>query len=954
VVSLGGLLPPVVASLVADIGEFSAKMGEAKAEMVDVEGTAARTGALGKAGLLALAGGALAVGAESIHMASEFDAAMTRINTQDNADLTTAQMKSLRNSVLDLAGPTAQAPDALAEAMIHVYGSGLKGAQALDLLRIAAEGATVGHANLTDVTNALDAAVAVNIPGVQNYKVAMGELNATVGAGDMTMQNLADALGGPMLATVKGYGLNITDVGAGLAVFGDRNIRGAEAATELRMATQALAVPAKQGGAALESIGLASGQLNKDLQQGGLKQALNDLNEHLLKAGYTSKSAGQLITEAFGKKAGGGLGVLMDSLSSSTSNFNQKFEEVAKSGQNFGKDWAQTQDTLAFKIKSLESAAQALGIKLGNALIPVVTKLLGYLQDLGRAVGEVINWFKQHHDAAVSLGAALGGALLYGVYLATGALWEMATAVVAATWPFLAIGGAIAAVTYGVIYAYGHWAWFRTVIQDVGRFFVALWGDIKEFVANFGSIWASATQPFVDAWNDAYAATTGAWDDITGYVSGIWGDLVGIWNDTGGQVVSTISNAWDQVSSAVSQEWDRIYGDLTTIWGEIGQLWNATGGRLLFLIKDQMIAIRTAVQVAWDLIKAQFEVAMTVISGIVKTGWDAITGLFKIAWDVASGVVKAGWDLISGYVKAGVDFITGVLKAAWDLILGAVHTAWDLIKAAINIPLDAIKGTLRIFIDFFTGRWSKLWTDVKTLASSLWGDIKTAIGSILNDTKTMVLGVATSIWQGFTNAIGDALGGVWAALLTLWNTFMQFFKDAGTWLYQIGKDVVNGLINGVKSMGDAAWNAAKGIGDSVINGAKSILGIGSPSRVFHQFGINIGEGLTNGIATQHGATTAAAGALARAAMAGFGNPTMAATGTVNWAATGGLEAAGMTGGLVGGGAGQYGSAAGFGQTPNIQVYLDGTEVSGLIRTKTLRYDMRNSGNGLALAGRGFQ
>ena len=947
-------MPPVIATLVADIGEFSVKMGEARAEMDGTEATAARTGALGKAGLLALAGGALAVGAESVHMATQFDAAMTRINTQDNADLTVKQMKDLKNSVLDLAGPTAQAPDALAEAMIHVYGAGIKGAQAVDLLRIAAEGATVGHANLVDVTNALDAAVAVNIPGVQNYQQAMGELNATVGAGDMTMQNLADALGGPMLATVKGYGLNITDVGAALAVFGDRNIRGAEAATELRMATQALAVPAKQGGNALKELGLESDTLAKDLQAGGLKQALNDLNDHLLKAGYTSKSAGDVITQAFGKKAGGGLNVLIDSLSSSTSNFNQKFEDVARSGQNFSKDWAQTQDTLAFKIKSLESAAEALGIKLGNVLIPAVTQLLGWLQDLGRGIGEVVNWFKQHHDAAIALGAALGGVLLYGLYASTTALWEMAAAVVAATWPFLAIGAAIGGVTYAVIYAYEHWSWFRTIVRDVGEVFTWVWGKTFEFVEKFASIWPTATRPFVDAWNIAYKVFTTVWGDTFKVAADIWNKLVGLWNDTGGKLVSAISDGWDSVSASVSQEWDKIYDDLSSIWSNITELWNDTGGKLVTEISNAMHGEQNIIRVAWDYTFGIFRSAFQTIEGVVKAGWDYVYGTFKTSWDLMYGIVKTAWDLISGLVSGAVDIIAGALQGGWDMITGAAKIAWDLVKTIINVPLDITKGFIQGFTDFVTGKWGKLWSDVKNTAFSVWTDIKNMIGSILGTIKDTVVGAATSIFNGFINGTESALSGIWKALLDVWQTIQNFFKDSITWLLQAGKDLIQGLINGIWSMGDAAVNAVKGIGSNIVGGAKHLLGIHSPSTVFHAIGAYIGQGLTNGMNSQQAGAASAAQALARSALAGFGTPTMTATGNVEWAGAN-LAAAGMSGSLAAGtGAGFSTGSGTFGAAPTIQIYLDGNEVSGLIRTKTLRYDMRNSGNGLALAGRGFQ
>ena len=946
-------MPPVIATLVADIGEFSVKMGEARAEMDGTEATAARTGALGKAGLLALAGGALAVGAESIHMATQFDAAMTRINTQDNADLTTQQMKNLRNSVLDLAGPTAQAPDALAEAMIHVYGAGIKGAQALDLLKIAAEGATVGHANLVDVTNALDAAVAVNIPGVQDYKQAMGELNATVGAGDMTMQDLANALGGPMLATVKGYGLNITDVGAGLAVFGDRNIRGAEAATELRMATQALAVPAKQGGNALKELGLQSDTLANDLQQGGLKQALNDLNDHLLKAGYTSKSAGDVITQAFGKKAGGGLNVLIDSLSSSTSNFNQKFEDVARSGQNFSKDWAQTQDTLAFKIKSLESAAEALGIKLGNVLIPAVTQLLGWLQDLGRGIGEVVAWFKKHHDAAIALGTAIGGILVGALIAAIPEMWAFASAVIAATWPFLAIGAAIAGVTYGVIYAYEHWSWFRTIIKDVGKVLVELWHGIEAYARYTEGIWSVVTGAFEAVWKLTFAIVKDVWGSIKGFLSDTWNDLVGLWNDTGGKLVSAISDGWDSVSASVSQEWDKIYDDLSSIWSNITELWNDTGGKLVTEISNAMHGEQNIIRVAWDYTFGIFRAAFQTIEGVVKAGWDYVYGTFKTSWDLMYGIVKTAWDLISGLVSGGVDIIAGALQGGWDMITGAAKIAWDLIKTIINVPLDITKGFIQGFTDFVTGKWGKLWSDVKNTASSVWNDIKNMIGSILGTIKDTVTGAATSIFNGFINGTESALSGIWKALLDVWQTFQNFFKDSITWLLQAGKDLIQGLINGIWSMGDAAVNAVKGIGNNIVGGAEHLLGIHSPSTVFHAIGAFIGQGLVNGITGQTSATSSAAASLARSALAGFGTPTMTATGNVVWGGASALEAAGMNGGTIAGAGGAAGAAS-FGAAPTIQIYLDGTEVSGLLRTKNLRYDMRNSSNGLALAGRGFQ
>ena len=149
----------------------------------------------------------------------------------------------------------------------------------MELVKTAAEGAATGHAHLVDVTNALTAAMASGIPGVQDMNQAMGALNATVGTGDMKMQDLADAFGTGMVAVVKGYGLSIKDVGAALATFGDHNIRGAKAGTDLRMAVEALAVPGSPAGEYLVKWGWTQQHLADDMKTGGLKKALEDLHE---------------------------------------------------------------------------------------------------------------------------------------------------------------------------------------------------------------------------------------------------------------------------------------------------------------------------------------------------------------------------------------------------------------------------------------------------------------------------------------------------------------------------------------------------------------------------------------------------------------------------------------------------------------------------------------------------
>jgi len=367
---------------------------EAKAGATAMESSMAKvnkTAAVAAAGMVAFLG-------ESIAMASKFDSEMTLLTTQ--AGVAEKEMGTLRKGVLDLAGKVAQDPDSLAEALFHVESNfesmGISSEKALKLTETAAKGATVGHANLVDVTNALTAAVASGIPGVENLDQAMGVLNATIGVGDMKMQDLAQAFSSGMVATVKGFGLTIQDVGAALAVFGDNNIRGSLAGNQLRMSVMALAKPISTSQSALKLLNLEQDTLAKDMQRGGLKLALEDLVGRLHAAGVTAEQQGAVITDAFGRKAGAGLNVLVSQMD----RLESKYPALEAGANNFGKAWEQTTHTFAFQMKSLEERVQALMIAFGEKLIPVVQS--------------AIKFFMEHKEATIQVAEA-AGVLLAGL-----------------------------------------------------------------------------------------------------------------------------------------------------------------------------------------------------------------------------------------------------------------------------------------------------------------------------------------------------------------------------------------------------------------------------------------------------------------------------------------------------------------------------------------------------------
>jgi outer membrane murein-binding lipoprotein Lpp len=78
-----------------------------------------------------------------------------------------------------------------------------------------------------------------------------------------------------------------------------------------------------------------------------------------------------------------------------------------------------------------------------------------------------------------------------------------------------------------------------------------------------------------------------------------------------------------------------------------------------------------------------------------------------------------------------------------------------------------------------------------------------------------------------------------------WNKVMEFFRNID--LKQIGKDIIQGLIDGIKSMATKVANAARDVANGIGKKVSSILKLGSPSKVLYSMGSDAGEGLELGI-----------------------------------------------------------------------------------------------------------
>lgn len=115
--------------------------------------------------------------------------------------------------------------------------------------------------------------------------------------------------------------------------------------------------------------------------------------------------------------------------------------------------------------------------------------------------------------------------------------------------------------------------------------------------------------------------------------------------------------------------------------------------------------------------------------------------------------------------------------------------------------------------------------------------------------------------------IGGGLVGAIATLISKWDEIVEKFRQGNLW--EIGKMLIQGFIDGIDSATFGLLSKATEIVKSVIGVFKSGLGINSPSRVFAEFGGYTMDGFSVGLANaQQGAADAMKRAMAGIAAAG--------------------------------------------------------------------------------------
>lgn len=254
--------------------------------------------------------------------------------------------------------------------------------------------------------------------------------------------------------------------------------------------------------------------------------------------------------------------------------------------------------------------------------------------------------------------------------------------------------------------------------------------------------------------------------------------------------------------------------------------------------ENNWLGIRDKTQAVVEFLRNLLQTAITFIRQQWALHGDAIMAKVQAIWSGIQGFISA----VMGFIQSVITTVGNAISAFWgayhDELLALASGIWDAILAFVSGIMDQISLALDTFAALFRGDWEGFLQGIQDLWENGW------------DT---VLSILAALWD----AISPILGALWGDIKAWFQSV-----DWGS----LGRNIIDGIVNGISAAGSAILNTLSGIVNGAINAIKARLGISSPSKVFAEMGLQMAEGLALGMGQGAPVVAGAAGNVAGAAV----------------------------------------------------------------------------------------
>lgn len=289
-----------------------------------------------------------------------------------------------------------------------------------------------------------------------------------------------------------------------------------------------------------------------------------------------------------------------------------------------------------------------------------------------------------------------------------------------------------------------------------------------------------------------------------------------------GSVLPTLNSGLSQMAASLAA------GDMTGFATAGGQMI----GNLLTGIVQQLPQL---LSVGLTIVQSLLSSLQTNMPAISASALSITTTLVTSLLGMLPQIIQIGFSII-------ISLAQGITQQLPALIPEVVNILLEIVDTLTN-P-DSLSMLVGVALDLIFTLAQGLITAIPKLISAVPKIIQNVVSTLLKLSPKLLpvaLELIVTLATGLISYTPTLLTYIPQIITAIIGAFSK--QDWG----QIGRDIIDGLINGLESMLSSLANAAEDIAKSIGDTFKDLLGIGSPSKVFMQYGVWTDEGFAIGI-----------------------------------------------------------------------------------------------------------
>lgn len=234
---------------------------------------------------------------------------------------------------------------------------------------------------------------------------------------------------------------------------------------------------------------------------------------------------------------------------------------------------------------------------------------------------------------------------------------------------------------------------------------------------------------------------------------------------------------------------------------------------------------------------------VTGVYDAVKNGLNTLNGILIPLGSTMTGAgIGAIIGSLGGPIGTGIGALIGLIVGGLTDVGIAIYQNWDKITESLDKASESLKNWFVGVGEWWNEKWQGFSANFQTAWESLPGFVQHPIQALDQASaglKQWFVGVGewwNQKWAGFKENWDKA-----------WNSLVDTIKALPAKFLDYGKNIVQGLIDGINKGIENAKKTVSGLAKAIIDKFTNDTEIHSPSALFERFGEFIDQGLANGI-----------------------------------------------------------------------------------------------------------